>query len=212
VDDRLDNNKINNVMEFKVYEQLWFTTPVWECPVIGINNKSIKDYCLKVRNEKPGVIVSNRGGWHSKELLYPIPSELQALFDDLTIFVNDVCARHTGITNLTLGNFWVNINGPHDYNLAHDHQNSILSGVYYVSVPSQNMGDLVLERGDNASFFLTNDIKREYTMANAIEAVKSAKESTFYLFPSWVKHRVERNESNNERISIAFNFVAENKL
>ena len=50
-------------MEFKVFEQEWFTTPVWECPVSGINNKSIKDYCLKVRKEKPGVQISNRGGW-----------------------------------------------------------------------------------------------------------------------------------------------------
>ena len=49
-------------MEFKVYEQLWFTTPVWECPVSGIDNQSIKKYCLEVRRQKPGVTISNRGG------------------------------------------------------------------------------------------------------------------------------------------------------
>jgi uncharacterized protein (TIGR02466 family) len=199
-------------MEFRVYEQEWFTTPIWECPVSGIDNRSIKDYCLRVRSEKPGVKISNRGGWHSSELIYPIPQDLETLFNDLNVFVNDVCARYTGISDLRLGNFWININGHHDYNLAHDHQKSILSGVYYVSVPKQNMGDLILERGDNAEFFLTGDINREFTMANASEAVKPAKESTFYLFPSWIKHRVERNESNEERISIAFNFVPENKL
>lgn len=199
-------------MEFKVYEQLWFATPIWECPVTGIDNKSIKDYCLKVRAEKPGVTISNRGGWHSGELIFPIPKALENLFNDLNIFVNDVCARYTGINNLKVGNFWININGYHDYNVVHDHQKSILSGVYYVSVPTQNMGDLVLERGDNAEYFLTGDINREFTMANATEAVKPAKESTFYLFPSWTRHRVERNESNKERISIAFNFVPEDKV
>jgi hypothetical protein len=45
-------------------------------------------------------------------------------------------------------------------------------------------------------------------MANASTIVKPAKESTFYLFPSWIKHHVERNESNEERISIAFNFIS----
>jgi len=45
-------------MEFKVYEQLWFATPVWECPVSGIDNESIKQYCLRVRRELPGKKVS----------------------------------------------------------------------------------------------------------------------------------------------------------
>ena len=197
-------------MEFKVYEQEWFTTPVWECPVSGIDNKSIKDYCLKVRKEKPGVTISNRGGWHSSELILPIPQDLELLFNDLTLFVNDVCARYTGINDLVLGNFWININGKGDYNLSHDHQKSVISGTYYVSVPENNMGDLVLERGDTMGFFLTGDIKKEMTMANAEHCVKPAQESAFYLFPSWVKHRVERNESNKERISIAFNFVPSN--
>lgn len=194
-------------MEFKVYEQLWFATPIWTCPVTGIDNKAIKDYCLKVRKQKPGIKKSNQGGWHSGELILPIPNSLQQLFNDLTIFVNEVCARHTGINNLVLGNFWININGHNDYNLLHDHHNSILSGVYYVSVPRKDMGDLILNRGDNMEYFMSSNIKREQTMANSLNAVKPAIESSFYLFPSWVKHSVERNESTKERISIAFNFV-----
>ena len=199
-------------MEFKVYEQEWFTTPIWECPVIGIDNQAIKEYCLQVRKEKKGVVISNRGGWHSNELIYPIAKDLEALFNDLNVFVNDVCIRYTGIDNLRLGNFWININGHHDYNQPHDHQKSVLSGVYYVSVPESNMGDLVLHRGDNAEFFLTGDVKKQETRSNALSAIKPAKESMFYLFPSWIKHHVERNESTKERISIAFNFVPEDKL
>lgn len=194
-------------MEFKVYEQVWFPTPIWECPVIGIDNSEIKEYCLKVRKEKPGVTISNRGGWHSSETLNPLPKSLENLFTNLTEFVNDVCYRYTG-TVLKFGNFWININGYHDYNLLHDHQKSILSGVYYVDVPDDNMGDLVLHRGDNAEFFI-RDVK-ESTQFNSFSCTKKAKTSTFYLFPSWIKHHVERNESNKERISIAFNFVHEN--
>lgn len=192
-------------MEFKVYEQLWFPTPIWECPVSGIDNESIKEYCLRVREEKPGVVISNRGGWHSSELISPLPEALDQLFSDMSVFVNDVCYRYTG-TELKFGNFWININGHHDYNLLHDHQKSVLSGVYYVSVPEDNMGDLVLHRGDNADYFLNGKIK-EMTMANSPSCTKKAVESTFYLFPSWIKHHVERNESHKERISIAFNFV-----
>lgn len=194
-------------MEFKVYEQLWFSTPIWECPVEGIDNTEIKNYCLKVREEKPGVKISNRGGWHSNELINPIPQQLEQLFNDMTVFVNDVCARHMGMNDLVLGNFWININGKYDYNMPHDHQKSILSGVYYVSVPDDNMGDIVFHRDDTSEFFLHSGVKRQSTMVNAREVQKPAKESSFFIFPSWVKHHVERNESDKERISIAFNFV-----
>lgn len=198
-------------MEFKVFERLWWATPVWECPVTGIDNKSIADYCYKVRDEKPGVLISNRGGWHSGELIIPIPSDLEKLFNDLTVFVNDVAARYTGTNDLVLGNWWININGPYDYNMPHDHQNSVLSGTYYVSVPEPNMGDLVLHRGDSAEFFLTSKVKREQTMANALSVPCPVEESKFYLFPSWVKHSVDRNNTSSERISIAFNFVSPNQ-
>ena len=75
-------------MEFKVFEQLWFPTPVWECNVEGIDNTSIKEYCLEVKQNKKGVTISNRGGWHSSELIYPIPDELTKLFKDMEVFVN----------------------------------------------------------------------------------------------------------------------------
>jgi uncharacterized protein (TIGR02466 family) len=198
-------------MEFKVFERLWWATPVWECPVEDIDNKSIAEYCYKVRDEKPGVNISNKGGWHSGELITPIPPALDQLFNDLTIFVNDVPQRYIGTSNLVLGNWWININGKYDYNESHDHQNSVLSGTYYVQVPEENMGDLILHRGDNAEFFLTSKVEREQTMANAMAIPCPVKESMFYLFPSWVKHSVERNESDKERISIAFNFVSPNQ-
>jgi len=192
-------------MEFKVYEQLWFPTPIWEVPVTGIDNESIKDYCLQTREKLPGTTISNRGGWHSNELLSPAPEDLDKLINDITVFSNDVCFRYLGI-ELKFGNFWININGKHDYNLLHDHQKSILSGVYYVDVPEQNMGDLVLVRPDNADYFLNGKVE-EVTMANSPVCVKKAVTSTLYLFPSWIKHYVERNESEKERISIAFNLV-----
>ena len=195
-------------MEFKVFERLWWATPVWECPVEGIDNKSIAEYCYKVKEEKPGVNISNRGGWHSGELITPIPPALEQLFNELTVFVNDVPQRYMGTSNLILGNWWININGKYDYNEQHDHQNSVLSGTYYVQVPEENMGDLMLHRGDNAEFFLTSKVEREQTMANSMSIPCPVKESMFYLFPSWVKHSVERNNTDSERISIAFNFVS----
>jgi len=196
-------------MEFTVKEKLLWSTPVWECPVSGVDNTPIKEYCLRVKKQKPGVTISNRGGWHSQELIFPVVQELELLFKNISIFINDVCAVYTGINTLVLGNWWININGKGDYNTPHNHQNSILSGVYYVSVPDKNMGDLVLHREDASEYFLTNRIKRRDSLINTSIESYSAEESKFILFPSWTRHSVNRNESAKERISIAFNFVAQ---
>jgi uncharacterized protein (TIGR02466 family) len=198
-------------MEFSVHEETWFSTPVWESEVKNINNEEIKDYCLYLKANTKGVNISNRGGWHSSKILLPMPQDLRNLFSNLEIFVNQNCFKHIGVPNLKFGNFWVNINSPGSYNLLHDHQSSILSGVYYVSVPHDNMGDLVLHRGDTAEYFLKSDVERIGTKTNSLVAVKKPIESVFYIFPSWVKHHVESNNSQGDRISIAFNFIPENK-
>lgn len=199
-------------MEFKVFEELWFPTPIWECQVQEIDNQSIQNYCKEVRRLKPGIQVSNKGGWHSSELPLPIPTDLEKLLFNIQAFANDVCTRHTGTSDLVIGNIWVNINGQYDYNMPHDHQGSVLSGVYYVSVPASGMGDLVLHRGDTAEFFLTSKVTRQSTPMNSLVTTKPAKQSTLYIFPSWTVHHVERNETNLERISIAFNLVHKNLL
>jgi uncharacterized protein (TIGR02466 family) len=198
-------------MEFSIHQENWFSTPIWESEVKNINNQEIKDYCLYLKDNTKGVNISNRGGWHSSEILLPIPQDLRSLFNNLEIFVNENCFKEIGVPNLKFGNFWVNVNYPGSYNIAHDHQNSILSGVYYVSVPFANMGDLVLHRGDNAEYFLKSNVERISTRSNSLVAVKKPIESVFYIFPSWVKHYVESNISQGDRISIAFNFIQENK-
>jgi uncharacterized protein (TIGR02466 family) len=198
-------------MNFSVHQENWFSTPIWESEVNNINNQEIKDYCLYLKDNTKGVNISNRGGWHSSEILLPMPQDLRSLFSNLEVFVNENCFREMGVPNLKFGNFWVNVNHPGSYNLPHDHQKSILSGVYYVSVPFDNMGDLILHRGDNAEYFLQSDIERISTKSNSLVAIKKPIESVFYIFPSWVKHHVECNNSQGDRISIAFNFIPDNK-
>lgn len=198
-------------MEFSVHQENWFSTPVWESEIKNINNQEIKEYCLYLKDNTKGVNISNKGGWHSSEILLPLPQELVNLFTNLEIFVNENCFREIGVPDLKFGNFWININSPNSYNTLHDHQNSILSGVYYVSVPYDDMGDLILHRGDTAEYFLKSNIERISTKTNSMIAVKKPIESVFYIFPSWVKHQVELNKSQGDRISIAFNFVQKDK-
>ena len=76
------------MIEFKTIQNQLFTTPVWESMLTGVDNQSIKQYALGLRNKYPGASISNRGGWHSKELDLPLPQSLDNLIDNLTQFLN----------------------------------------------------------------------------------------------------------------------------
>ena len=194
------------MLEFKTIERQIFTTPVWESMITGVDNQSIKEYAHKLRDKYPGAQISNRGGWHSKELDTPLPESLDNLINDLTQFLNNYCAQWTGINDLTLGNWWININGKYNYNAEHDHQNAILSAVYYVEVLADNTGDLRLHREDSSRYYLGAYTKNPTHFSIQSYTIKPTC-GKLVVFPAWTKHSVEMNNSDTERISIAFNFV-----
>ena len=194
------------MLEFTSKENHLFTTPIWEVMINNVDNQAIKQYALGLRDKYPGANISNRGGWHSKELETPLPPALDELINDLTMFINDYCAQITGINDLMLGNWWININGKNNYNAEHDHQNSVLSAVYYVEVLANNTGNLVLHREDSSRYYLGKykNNKTRFTQQSYVIHPVCGK---LVVFPAWTKHSVEMNNSDTERISIAFNFV-----
>ena len=193
------------MLEFISNEHNLFPTPLWQIQIKGVDNDAIKEYCYHLKDNTEGVTISNRGGWHSKEILEPLPDALNELFSNFLGFVNDYCAQITGLNNLMLGNFWVNINQKYDYNRSHDHQNSILSGVYYVDCEGEDVGNFVVERDDTAEFFL-GSYKNVSGFTGTSFAITPLTGFAF-LMPSWVLHSVEQNLTDRDRISVAFNFV-----
>ena len=103
-------------LNFISREHMLFATPFWQTKVEGVDNEPIKKYCYEMRDKTEGVVISNRGGWHSKEILQPIPDELKNFFNQVQGWANNYCAKITNITDLVLGNWWVNINPKYTYN------------------------------------------------------------------------------------------------
>ena len=193
------------MLEFISNEHNLFPTPLWQIQIKGVDNDAIKEYCYHLKDNTEGVTISNRGGWHSKEIIQPLPDALTELFTNFEGFVNDYCAQITGLNNLMLGNFWVNINQKYDYNRSHDHQSSILSGVYYVDCEGDDVGNFVAERDDSAEFFL-GTYKNVSGFTGTSFSITPLTGFAF-LMPSWVLHSVEQNLTDRDRISIAFNLV-----
>ena len=116
-------------------------------------------------------------------MLYAFPK----VFNQLETYLQKELPRYTFITS------WINSNGYDSFNKPHWHSRTKnddrISGIYYVSVPDKNMGNLYFETGE------------EY------EPI----ENRLILFPSHLVHGVRKNLSQKKRVSIAFNYEIRNK-
>ena len=112
---------------------LWFPTVVWNYQLKQINNAELRDYVINFRQEDPGKTASNYGGWQSRniDILDERPLNVEKFIVALQQNV-DAAAKMAGLPKLQICDYWWNINNKGDYNHAHHHRDSILSGVYYI--------------------------------------------------------------------------------
>ena len=106
-----------------------------------------------------------------------------------------------------LGNMWANINPPGGMNRAHQHPNSLWSGVYYIKAP-KNSGDLKIDDPrSSAAMVRPNQKKGPVPPRLFRETHYEPVAGRCIMFPSWLMHCVDPNESNDIRISVSFNFL-----
>ena len=175
-----------------------FPTKIWiaDC---NLDTASLSKEILDYEKKKESVKLSNIGGYQAHDF------KNEAFLD--ACFANIPQLPKNPIEGFTIWS-WVNVNRKGDYNTRHHHYNTdlFLSGVYYVSVPKDS-GVLRLwdPRGG-----LVNDSQDMIYFSNGHQYIDiTPKENMMIFFPSWLEHDVTPNNSDEERISIAFNIKQE---
>tara|TARA_R110000803_G_scaffold3170_1_gene10745 strand:- start:247 stop:792 length:546 start_codon:yes stop_codon:yes gene_type:complete len=134
------------------------------------------------------VLISNRNGWQSKSDLH-----LNEVFFPLVKILNQKIQLYTGSPNSFLRDMWVNISPHGSYNEIHCHNTSEIninySGVLYLKCPP-NSGNIIFYNPLN--IYLRTPI--------------TPSENFLLFFNDRLPHSVEPNLSQEDRISIAFNF------
>jgi uncharacterized protein (TIGR02466 family) len=160
------------------------------------------------RKNSKGVIKSNLGGWQSDNIIYPDSPFF--FLQDIEKICQEVAKDVLKINkSVFLNNAWININQKDNLNQVHTHPNNILSGVYYVKTP-EKCGNIIFR---HPSFDMMErdweDIvsDSDHNVYNSDTWWLPAKANTLYIFPSWIKHLVGPNMSDEERISMSFNFA-----
>jgi uncharacterized protein (TIGR02466 family) len=91
---------------------------------------------------------------------------------------------------------WGMISPPLAYNVTHNHPGSWFSGVYYLSVP-QDSGSIEFYHPSEAASFSGYGRPTETFTVHPGRLI---------LFPPWLKHSVQQNRSQHDRLCVSFNF------
>jgi uncharacterized protein (TIGR02466 family) len=107
-------------------------------------------------------------------------------------------------------NAWVNINKKGGFNSIHTHGRFHISGVYYVKQPAVRSGQSGMIEFVNSRF--DHHIHQELN-ANAFAPKVSMrpKAGEMIVFPSTLLHSVYPNDTEEERITIAWNLIFRKK-
>jgi uncharacterized protein (TIGR02466 family) len=106
---------------------------------------------------------------------------------------------------LYLTNSWKNLTKPADQHIIHNHTNSIVSGVLYIK-SSYIQPTISFNRIDSP--YVLSFEPSEFTPFNSNEWTIPVEDGDIILFPSKLFHYVKTNESDKDRLSIAFNTFA----
>lgn len=168
-----------------------FSTPIWGFILNDQKYQSI-DYIEAIKaieSAEPSVKRSNFGGYQTHDNLHKVP-----VFRE---FVASLChiASKCIDQKVMISEMWGNVNYKHCHNGAHTHGGE-LSGVFYLKAP-KNSGRLIL---------CNPAVRSDGKLLRSPNFSVEPSDLALILFPSWLEHYVEPNQSDEERISISFNF------
>jgi len=173
---------------------------------VNLDNKLFENAVIEWSQKDKGIKRTNMKGWHSQTDMHKIPV-FKPLVDELFKMQNEIFKEEFLDSEPILGNMWANINPPGGYNRPHLHPNCHYSGVYYIKAP-KNSGQIVFNDPRTTSHMvMPNRIKATPPPDLWREVRIDPLVGRIIMFPAWLWHCVELNQSNDIRISVSFNFL-----
>ena len=147
---------------------------------------------------------------HSKDyyLFDNFPKELGEIHkfckQQIEWYLKEINSVDTDLASLRITQSWLNKNKPGEHHHSHHHSNSYISVVLYIScLPNDgiNFSNRMYGMFNNMEFS-----RKKVTVWNSTGTTINVTEGDLIIFPSWIPHFVNRNETKDtERISLSFN-------
>ena len=159
---------------------------------------------------------------------YPTRRELYSIMNDpvdqeslhdkrivhLAAKVGGVKANTAEVAEFYMQNSWAVKHLPGDEAQSHTHTGSLISGVYYLHTPKDS-GNITFSK----EYCYTNMFPQsvnfaydEFNLVNCEKCTIEVENGKILLFPSHLLHSVEKNNTSEDRYSLAFNFYVRGKF
>jgi uncharacterized protein (TIGR02466 family) len=183
-----------------------FPSRIWQAHLSALmpqlNDWTKTVLAMRAANPKPaGRTV--RQGWNSEDMAVLARPEFAALQHDIrAACVSALAEMGQGGTVFALQS-WINMHDRGGFNFLHMHEASLLSGSFYVRVPPGS-GQFVFR--DPRPGVILGSVKGGVPNGHA-DIHLTPSDGLLVLFPCWMEHYVEPHDSDEPRITIAFNAV-----
>jgi len=183
----------------------FFPTSVFGKDVRLDNNKLAQDI-INWSNQDKGLEKTNVKGWHSQTNMHT-RAEYKPLVDELITTCKEIFKEEWLDREPVLGNMWANINPKEGTNQPHLHPNCLYSGVYYIKSNPQAGRLKIYDPRPGAQIVMPARKKGKLPKHLWRDANIDPIPGRIIMFPAWLWHSVEPNQSNDLRISVSFNFI-----
>ena len=192
-----------------------FETPVFlfEVPDTDALDAELRERLVTESDDGPGIVVSNRGGWHSAPDLSKRPDPACLALCDMLVahfqIATEQLAAIRGIDPvppLAIGlTAWAMVMRDGDYTVMHDHPQATWSCAYYV-----DPGDPDEARHPDAGHLALVDPRRASAAVIGLElfpAVFSVRPTRglLVIFPGYLQHYVHPYRGTRPRVVVAAN-------
>ena len=167
------------------------------------------DWIYKYKENDPGISkISNKRGWQSVSKEVFTDEGFEPFKDKLIPCITELISEFHVVRQMDLVQMWLNVNGPFSYNVSHRHPGCELAGVLWIKQTPES-GRFVFDNMDVGSrdAMLITSTDRNFLDVKKLapEYVPEYTNGTIMIFPSGFSHRVEINETEEDRISLSFN-------
>jgi uncharacterized protein (TIGR02466 family) len=184
-----------------------FPTLIWKFELTSqaqeAVNTNIKKVLREIRPSADNIVQTQ--GWQSKQELHTLSE-----FNELVSYIDDGVNAILKYLRIGYGAFeitacWANINPPGASHRNHAHPNNYLSGAYYVQ--TRTGADTINFQDPRIQTGIIRPPVTELIAANTDQVVVKVRNGTLLIFPAYLQHSVDPNNSPEERISISFNIM-----
>ena len=189
--------------ESKPFVDLMFSKPIYG-KTVNIDTKKIVSMLNESDFITAGSITDSNASSISNSLYVLDEERFKFLKDELMkefyLFINEIM-HYSNKFEITTS--WFTKTIKNESSAFHNHNNCMLSGILYLQT-DENTGKIGFQNFNDKRYKLVPD---EHTVTNSDAIYYIPNDGLLLLFPSEVHHKVEKNESDIERYSLAFNLM-----